>query len=132
MADEGYLPGAGGQRTVTASAGRFPIRGAILHSDSGSQYTSDAFRRTLAVKGLVQSLSGVAHCYNNARMESFFATLKKELIYRIPAYRMRMDEVRTLVFRYVFTYYNRLRVYTSNPNGLPPEQFRDAALGLAA
>ena len=74
----------------------------------------------------------MAHCYDNARMESFFATLKKELIYRIPAYRMRRDEVRTLVFRYVFTYYNRVRVYTSNPDGLPPEQFRDAALGLAA
>ena len=118
--------------TVTAAAGRFPIRGAILHSDRGSQYTSEAFRRTLAAKGLVQSLSGVAHCYDNARMESFFATLKKELIYRIPAYRMRMDKVRTLVFRYVFTYYNRLRVYTSNPDGLPPEQFRAAALGLAA
>ena len=118
--------------TVTAAAGRFPIRGAILHSDRGSQYTSEAFRRTLAAKGLVQSLSGVAHCYDNARMESFFATLKKELLYRIPAYRMRMDEVRTLVFRYVFTYYNRLRVYTSNPDGLPPEQFRDAVLGLAA
>ena len=118
--------------TVTAAVGRFPIRGAILHSDRGSQYTSDAFRRTLAVRGLVQSLSGVAHCYDNARMESFFATLKKELIYRIPAYRMRMSEVRTLVFQYVFTYYNRVRVYTSNPGGLPPKQFRDAALGLAA
>ena len=118
--------------TVTAAVGRFPIRGAILHSDRGSQYTSDAFRRTLAARGLVQSLSGVAHCYDNARMESFFATLKKELIYRIPAYRMRMSEVRTLVFQYVFTYYNRVRVYTSNPGGLPPKQFRDAALRLAA
>lgn len=58
--------------------------------------------------------------------------MEKELIYRIPAYRMRRDEVRTLVFRYVFTYYSRVRVYTSNPDGLPPEQFRDAALGLAA
>ena len=118
--------------TVAAAAGRFPIRGAILHSDRGSQYTSEAFRITLAAKGLVQSLSGVAHCYDNARMESFFATLKKELIYRIPAYRMRMEEVRTLVFRYVFTYYNRVRVYTTNPDGLSPEQFRNAALGLAA
>jgi hypothetical protein len=36
------------------------------------------------------------------------------------------------VFQYVFTYYNRVRVYTSNPDGLPPEQVRDAALGLAA
>ena len=118
--------------TVKAAAGRFPIRGAVFHSDRGSQYTSDAFRETLAANGLVQSLSGVAHCYDNARMESFFATLKKELIYRIPAYRMPMDQVKALVFRYVFVYYNRLRVYTANPDGLPPETYRLAALCPAA
>ena len=118
--------------TVNAAAGRYPIRGAILHSDRGSQYTSDAFRETLAANGLAQSLSGVAHCYDNARMESFFATLKKELIYRIPAYRMPMDQVKALVFRYVFVYYNRLRVYTTNPGGLPPEAYRLTALRPAA
>ena len=74
--------------------------------------------------GLTQSLSGVAHCYDNARMESFFATLKKELLYRIPTYRMTMEQVKTSVFRYVFTYYNQIRVYTSNPDGLPPAVYR--------
>ena len=118
--------------TVTATACRFPIRGAILHSDRGSQYTSDAFRETLAVSGLTQSLSGVAHCYDNARMESFFATLKKELIYRMPTYKMKMSEVKSLVFRYVFVYYNRMRVYTSNPCGLPPEAYRLAYRRAAA
>ena len=53
----------------------------------------------LTRQGLTQSLSGVAHCYDNARMESFFATLKKELIYRISAYRLSKEEVKTLVFR---------------------------------
>ena len=81
---------------------------------------------------MAQSLSGVAHCYDNARMESFFATLKKELLYRIPAYRMTMDEVKTLVFRYVFIYYNQYRVYTSNRGGLPPAAFRISAFGCAA
>ena len=118
--------------TLKAAAGRFPIRGAILHSDRGSQYTSAAFRQELQTCGVTQSLSGVAHCYDNARMESFFATLKKELLYRIPTYRMAMDEVKTLVFRYVFIYYNQYRVYTSNPGGLPPAVFRIAALGYAA
>ena len=118
--------------TVKAAAGRFPIRGAVFHSDRGSQYTSDAFREALAANGLVQSLSGVARCYDNARMESFFATLKKELIYRIPAYRMPMNQVKALVFRYVFVYYNRLRVCTVNPRGLPPEAYRLAALRPAA
>ena len=90
--------------TLKAAAGRFPIRGAILRSDRGSQYTSVAFRQELKTCGVTQSLSGVAHCYDNARMESFFAALKKELLYRIPAYRMAMDEVKTLVFRNVFIY----------------------------
>ena len=52
--------------------------------------------------------------FDNARMESFFANLKKELLYRIPTYRMKRSEVTTLIFRYVFIYYNQKRVYTSN------------------
>ena len=99
---------------------RYPVKDAILHSDRGSQYTSAAFRETLDTMNIQQSLSGVDHCYDNARMESFFATLKKELLYRIPTYRMTMEEVKTGVFRYVFIYYNQLRVYTSNPGGWPP------------
>jgi len=57
-------------------------------------------------------------------MESFFATLKKELLYRIPAYKMKRKEVKLLIFTYVFTYYNQQRIYTSNPKGLPPAAFR--------
>lgn len=103
---------------------KYPIAGAIIHSDRGSQYTSDAFRSTLKDMHMLQSLSGVAHCYDNARMESFFATLKKELLYRIPTYRMTMEEVKSAVFRYIFTYYNRIRVYTGNPYGWPPTVYR--------
>ena len=54
------------------------IRAKILHSDCGSQYTSGGFRKVLEKMGIRQSLSGVAHCYDNTRMVSFFATLKKE------------------------------------------------------
>ena len=108
----------------TVALRRYPIEGAILHSDRGSQYTSEAFRETLKRMKIQQSLSGVAHCYDNARMESFFATLKKELLYRIPTYRMTMEEVKSAVFRYVFTYYNQVRVYTRNPNGWPPAVYR--------
>ena len=85
---------------------------AILHSDRGSQYTSEAFREELNNAGVMQSLSGVNHCFDNARMESFFATLKKELLYRIPTYKMKMEEVKAIIFRYVFIYYNRIRIYT--------------------
>ena len=110
--------------TFNAASKRFPLNGAILHSDRGSQYTSDAFRDSLKNAGVLQSLSGVNHCFDNARMESFFATLKKELLYRIPTYKMKMDEVKVIIFRYVFVYYNRIRIYTSNPDGLPPAAYR--------
>ena len=110
--------------TFKAAAGKFPLQGAILHSDRGSQYTSEAFRQALCNMGVKQSLSGVNHCFDNARMESFFATLKKELLYRIPTYKMKMEQVKAIIFRYVFTYYNRMRIYTSNPDGLPPAAYR--------
>jgi len=64
--------------------------GMILHSDRGSQFTSSAFRMVLAQKDAVQSMSGTGRCYDNARMESFFATLKKEKLYQIRTKRMPM------------------------------------------
>ena len=110
--------------TLAAAACRYPLKGAILHSDRGSQYTSDDFRAELKKNQLQQSLSGVGHCYDNARMESFFATLKKELLYRIPTYRMKMEEVKSIIFYYVFGYYNQVRIHTSNPAGLSPAAYR--------
>jgi len=92
----------------------------ILHSDRCSQFTSPAFRKVLAQYGAVQSMSGTGRCYGNARMESFFATLKKEKLYRIRTERMPMAQVKSIVFRYIMTYYNRQRIYTANPGGLPP------------
>jgi len=53
-------------------------RGMILYSDRGSQFTSNIFRNTVTQYGVIQSMSSVGRCYDNARMESFFATLKKE------------------------------------------------------
>ena len=96
------------------------LNGTILHSDCGCQYTSYAFRRALVSAGMIQSLSGTAHCYDNARMESFFATLKKEKLYKLPTYRMKREEVRTEIFRYIFGYYNTQRVNSFNVGGFPP------------
>ena len=110
--------------TFHAVTKRYKLDGCILHSDRGSQYTSEAFREALSKAGVLQSLSGVNHCYDNSRMESFFATLKKELLYRIPTYKMKRDTVKTIIFRYVFTYYNRMRIYTANPGGYPPAVYR--------
>ena len=117
--------------TLKAARMRYPINGATLHSDRGSQYTSDGFRAILTANNIQQSLSGVDHCYDNARMESFFATLKKELLYRLPTYKMKMTEVKSWIFRYVFGYYNTVRIYTSNPYGLPPAAYRKTLLDEA-
>ncbi|WP_037324667.1 IS3 family transposase, partial [Ruminococcus flavefaciens] len=100
------------------------LEGSVLHSDRGCQYTSYAFRRELVTNGLIQSLSGTAHCYDNARMESFFATLKKEKLYQIPTYRMKREEVKTVIFRYIFGYYNTQRINSFNEGGLPPVTLR--------
>lgn len=55
-------------------------RGMTFHSDRGSQFTSHAFRENLSKYGAIQSMSSTGRCYDNARMESFWATLKKESI----------------------------------------------------
>jgi len=104
----------------------------VFHSDRGSQYTSAAFRAELSRCGMIQSLSGAGHCFDNARMESFFATLKKEKIYQIAAYKLPREQVKTIIFRYIFIYYNRVRVYTRNPLGLPPAKYREWAQAQTA
>ena len=98
--------------------------GMIFHSDRGSQYTSCEFRAALESCGAIQSMSGTGRCYDNARMESFFATLKKEKLYRMNTVDYGIDEVRSIVYRYV-NYYNLRRIYSTN-GGNPPEKYRQA------
>ena len=101
------------------------LKGAMFYSDRGSQYTSAAFRAELSRYGMVQSLRGTGRCFDNARMENFFAKLKKEKIYQIAAYKLPREQVKTIIFRYIFIYYNCIRVYTRNPLGLPPVKYRE-------
>lgn len=96
--------------------------GMILHSDRGSQYTSGIFRETLKKHGAIQSMSGTGRCYDNARMESFFATLKKEKLYKIDTTKMTVNEVRSVIYIYIH-YYNLRRIYTTN-GGLSPMEKR--------
>ena len=103
-------------------------KGMILHSDRGSQFTSYDYRKTLAQYGAIQSMSGTGRCYDNARMESFFATLKKEKLYRIGTEHFPMHQVKSVIFRYIMIYYNKQRIYTSNPEGLPPFVYRMQSL----
>ena len=67
-------------------------------------------------------MSGTGRCYDNARMESFFATLKKEKLYRMDTTKMTVAEVRSVIYRYI-NYYNLRRIYTTN-GGLAPMEKR--------
>lgn len=103
------------------AVGRFGKRdGLILHSDRGSQYTSRQYRNVLTHYKLRQSMERTGSCFDNARMERFFATFKKNLIYRLPLYKMTRDEVRREIFSWIELYYNLERRYTANENNLPP------------
>ena len=109
----------------TAFKLRNPCSGVLVHSDAGSQYTSDAYKLMLGKHHAVQSMSDVGKCYDNARMESFFATLKKEKLYRINTAKMTVEQVKKIIFRYVMIYYNRKRISTVNPGGWPPTVYRE-------
>lgn len=91
---------------------RKPAKGLIHHSDRGSQYTSYAFQRKLAAHDFQASFTGTGACLDNATIESFWATLKKELIYLKPKFKTR-DEARAAIFEYIETYYNRARIHSS-------------------
>lgn len=103
----------------------------IVHSDHGSQYTSRLFRETLAAQGLRQSMGSTGSCFDNARAESFFATLKKELIYRLPMSRMTRAEVRAQIFAWIEGFYNKKRRNTANAENLPPLVKRNRFLAAA-
>lgn len=102
---------------------RKPKPGFLFHSDAGSQYTSLKYKAELGKMHAVQSMSGAGKCYDNCRMESFFATLKKEKLYQLETMKMAMEEVKTEVWRFV-QYYNRIRVCTFNEGGYPPVVYR--------
>ena len=97
--------------------------GVIIHSDAGSQYTSNAYKSTLIQFKAIQSMSDVGKCYDNARMESFFATLKKEKIYLMNTKLMDMQEVEKAIAEYI-VYYNIYRITTINSLNLPPTIYR--------
>lgn len=113
-------------KTITEAFKKFDIKsGVIIHSDSGNQYTSGEYRKTLGQLHAVHSMSGVGKCWDNSRMESWFATLKKEKIYQLDTTKLTVEEVKTIVWRYTFAYYNTRRITTVNPDGLPPVAYRE-------
>ena len=103
-----------------ALARRSPGPGLLHHSDRGVQYASDGYRRLLAECGIECSMSGKGDCWDNAVMESFWGTLKTELVNH-ERYETR-DHARASIFEYVEVFYNRHRLHSSL-GYVSPEQF---------
>ena len=83
----------------------------IHHSDRGIQYASTAYRDLLNQHGLTASMSRKGNCYDNAAMESFWSTLKRELVYRC-RFQTRA-QARLAIFEYIESFYNRVRLHSS-------------------
>jgi len=103
---------------------RKPERGVMFHSDRGTQYASYAFRDLMERYGFVQSMSSSGNCYDNALMESFFHTLKTELIY-FEKYQTRRD-AHGSIFEYIEIFYNRVRRHSALNYCSPAEFERNA------
>jgi putative transposase len=92
----------------------------VIHSDRGSQYASDIFREALKKQGCTQSMSRKANCWDNAVAESFFGSIKKEMIH-LERYETR-EAARKAIFDYIEIFYNKVRIH-STLDYLSPEQF---------
>ena len=90
---------------------RAPTPATIFHSDQGRQYASGQFRKLLENQGIQTSMSGKGNCYDNAITESFFHTLKTELVY-LENYQTR-EEAKSSIFEYIEVFYNRQRRHSA-------------------
>jgi putative transposase len=90
---------------------RTPTTGLLHHSDRGSQYAATRYQHLLTTHGLTPSMSRRGNCWDNACVESFFGTLKRELVYH-RQYRTR-DEATQDIFEYIEVFYNRLRRHST-------------------
>jgi putative transposase len=100
-----------------------PDAGLVAHSDRGVQYASEHYQTLLKQNGITCSMSRKGNCWDNAPMESFFATLKKELVHR-ERYLTR-SQARQSLFEYIETFYNRVRRH-STIGYLSPVKFEQA------
>ena len=97
---------------------KFP-KGVIMHTDRGSQYCSTQYQQMLEKYGLICSMSRKGNCWDNAVAESFFKTLKAELVY-LTSYKSRA-EAKSSIFAYIEAYYNRIRLHSSLDYSTPLE-----------
>lgn len=114
------------------------LRGAIIHSDRGSQYTSRAYRYWINHYGIRQSMNSAGgRCHDNAKCESMWARMKTELFYDrgLKSEYFTIAELRVMIWRYFMIYWNKRRICSANDDGLPPEVKRlryYSSHGLAA
>ena len=108
---------------VMALQRRRPPRGLIHHSDRGVQYAAEPYRRVLERHGVKQSMSRRGNCLDNAPMESFFASLKKEQIHHV-RFGSR-EEAKAAVFDYIEVFYNRRRLHSALGHRTPAEARAD-------
>jgi len=90
-----------------AMKAKSPAQKVILHSDQGSTYRSDAYLALFKRNGIIQSMSRKGECHDNAVAESFFSTLKSELVYQT-SYLTR-EEAQSSIFEYIEVFYNKIR-----------------------
>lgn len=95
-----------------AAQRRKPAAGLIHHCDRGSQYTAYAYQQQLAQRGMLASFTGKGACFDNAVIESFRATLKRELLHTKQRFATRA-EARAAIFEFIEVYYNRERLHSS-------------------
>jgi len=103
---------------------RSPDPGLIFHSDHGSQYASDTVKKILEAWHIRQSMCGKGNCFDNAMMESFFSSLKKELVHQMTFH--SKDQARRTIFDYIEIFYNRQRRHSALNQKSPLEYYQDA------
>ena len=114
------------EEALAAALGcRVPSSELLHHSDRGSQYASRCYRRRLAEHGIEVSMSRRGDCYDNAVVESFFGTLKQELVQHARWY--DTAEARAAIHDYIEVFYNRQRLHSSLGYRTPAEVDHDAA-----
>lgn len=95
-------------------------KGVLVHSDRGSQYCSQSYKKILQKHACIASMSRKGNCWDNAVAESFFASLKKQIL--IGESLKTYEETEQIIFEYIEIYYNRVRRHSNN-NWLSPAEY---------
>jgi putative transposase len=107
------------QALTRARANRTPRAGLLHHSDRGSQYAATRYQQLLATHGMIPSMSRTGNCWDNACVESFFGTLKRELVYH--RHDATREDATQDIFEYIEVFYNRKRRHSTLGYDSPAE-----------